>query len=134
MLTLATLETVTYGDSFPIFDIDIDVIDLAVDAIYFEVDAEIDAVGDVDFGLGIDFGVGDVNVGDAYGYISHFVGDDTDAVGVGGNAVGVVVDAVDLHVNVENGIGFALILALVFSIGDGGSVGVGVADFPAVFF
>ena len=64
MLTLATLETVTYGDSFPIFDIDIDVIDLAVDAIYFEVDAEIDAVGDVDFGLGIDFGVGDVNVGD----------------------------------------------------------------------
>ena len=129
MLTLATLETVTYGESFPIFDIDIDVIDLAVDAIYFEVDAEIDAVGDVDFGLGIDFGVGD-----AYGYIFPFVGVDTDAVDVGGDAVGVVVDAVDLHVNVENGIGFALILALVFSIGDGGSVGVGVADFPAVFF
>ena len=134
MLTLATLETVTYEDSFPIFDINIDVIDLAVDAIYFEVDAEIDAVGDVDFGLGIDFGVGDVNVGDAYGYIFPFVGVDTDAVDVGGDAVGVVVDAVDLHVNVENGIGFALILALVFSIGDGGSVGVGVADFPAVFF
>ena len=53
---------------------------------------------------------------------------------VGGNAVGVVVDDVGLHVNVGHGIGFVLILALVFCIGDGGSIGVDVADFPAVFF